>query len=36
LFYGAPQVLAGIDVDGYIRSGVGVFLAGYRQRAEAG
>jgi TetR/AcrR family transcriptional repressor of mexJK operon len=36
LFYGGPQVLAGIDVDGYIRSGVGVFLAGYRPRAKAG
>ncbi|MDT5182313.1 MAG: TetR/AcrR family transcriptional regulator, mexJK operon transcriptional repressor [Mycobacterium sp.] len=36
LFYGGPQVLASIDVDGYIRSGVGVFLAGYRPRAKAG
>ena len=36
LFYGGPQVLAGIDVDGYVRSGVGVFLAGYQPRAKAG
>ena len=36
LFYGGPQVLAGIDVDGYIRSGIGVFLAGYQPRAKAG
>jgi len=36
LFYGGPQVLAGIDVDGYIRAGVRVFLAGYRPRADAG
>ena len=36
LFCGGPQVLAGIDIDGYVRSGVGVFLAGYRPRAKAG
>jgi TetR/AcrR family transcriptional regulator, mexJK operon transcriptional repressor len=33
LFIGGPQVLAGIDVDGYVRAGVQVFLAGYRPRA---
>jgi TetR/AcrR family transcriptional regulator, mexJK operon transcriptional repressor len=33
LFYGGPQVLAGIDVDGYVCSGVRVFLAGYRPPA---
>jgi TetR/AcrR family transcriptional regulator, mexJK operon transcriptional repressor len=36
LFYGGPQVLAGIDVAGYVRSGVRVFLAGYRPQAKAG
>jgi len=36
LFYGGPQVLSSVDVDGYVRSGVGVFLAGYRPRADAG
>jgi TetR/AcrR family transcriptional repressor of mexJK operon len=36
LFYGGPQVLAGVDIDGCTRSGVGVFLAGYRPRAKAG
>jgi TetR/AcrR family transcriptional regulator, mexJK operon transcriptional repressor len=36
LFYGGPQVLAGIDIDGYVRAGVQVFLAAYRPRAEAG
>jgi TetR/AcrR family transcriptional repressor of mexJK operon len=33
LFIGGPQVLSGIDVDGYVRAGVQVFLAGYRPRA---
>jgi TetR/AcrR family transcriptional repressor of mexJK operon len=33
LFIGGPQVLAAIDVDGYVRAGVQVFLAGYRPRA---
>jgi TetR/AcrR family transcriptional repressor of mexJK operon len=32
LFSGGPQVLAGIDVDGYVRAGVQVFLAGYGPR----
>jgi TetR/AcrR family transcriptional repressor of mexJK operon len=36
LFYGGPQVLAGIDVAGYVRSGVVVFLAAYRQQAKTG
>jgi TetR/AcrR family transcriptional repressor of mexJK operon len=32
LFNGGPQVLAGIDVDAHVRSGVQVFLAGYGPR----
>lgn len=36
LFCGGPQVLAGVDVEGYVRAGVQVFLAGYRPRAGAG
>jgi TetR/AcrR family transcriptional repressor of mexJK operon len=32
LFYGGPQVLAGLDVDHYVRAGVRVFLAAYRPR----
>jgi TetR/AcrR family transcriptional repressor of mexJK operon len=36
LFIGGPQVLASIDIDGHVRAGVRVFLAGYRPRAEAG
>jgi len=35
LFYGGPHVLAGIDIASYVRSGVGVFLAGYRPQAKA-
>ena len=30
LFYGGPAVLADIDVDGYVRAGVRVFLAAYQ------
>jgi TetR/AcrR family transcriptional repressor of mexJK operon len=30
LFYGGPQVLAGVDVERHVRSGVRVFLAAYR------
>jgi TetR/AcrR family transcriptional repressor of mexJK operon len=30
LFYGGPQVLARIDVDGHVRAGVKVFLAAYK------
>ena len=30
LFSGGPQVLAGIDVDSYVRAGVQVFLAAYQ------
>jgi TetR/AcrR family transcriptional repressor of mexJK operon len=30
LFYGGPQVLAGIDVAGYVRAGVQIFLAAYQ------
>lgn len=30
LFCGGPQVLANIDVDGHVRAGVTLFLAGYR------
>lgn len=33
LFCGGPQVLSGIDVDGYVRAGVDVFLAAYQARA---
>ena len=29
LFYGGPQVLAGVDVDRHVRAGVHVFLAAY-------
>jgi TetR/AcrR family transcriptional repressor of mexJK operon len=32
LFCGGPQVLASVDVDGYVRSGVQVFLAAYGAR----
>jgi hypothetical protein len=32
LFDGARQVLAGVEVDAYARSGVSVFLAAYRPR----
>jgi TetR/AcrR family transcriptional regulator, mexJK operon transcriptional repressor len=32
LFYGGPQVLASIDVDGDVRAGVQVFLAAYQAR----
>jgi TetR/AcrR family transcriptional regulator, mexJK operon transcriptional repressor len=32
LFYGGPQVLAGIDVDRHVRAGVQVFLTAYRPR----
>ncbi len=32
LFYGGPQVLAGIDVAAYVRAGVRVFLAAYQPR----
>jgi TetR/AcrR family transcriptional repressor of mexJK operon len=32
LFCGGPQVLAGLDVDSHVRSGVALFLAGYRAR----
>jgi TetR/AcrR family transcriptional regulator, mexJK operon transcriptional repressor len=32
LFNGGPQVLAGVDVDAYVRAGVQVFLAGYGPR----
>ena len=35
LFCGGPEVLASVDVDDYVRSGVRVFLAGYRPRTEA-
>jgi len=30
LFYGGPQVLAGVDVGHHVRAGVDVFLAAYR------
>ena len=30
LFCGGPQVLANMDVDGHVRAGVALFLAGYR------
>jgi len=30
LFCGGPQVLASMDVDGHVRAGVALFLAGYR------
>jgi TetR/AcrR family transcriptional regulator, mexJK operon transcriptional repressor len=30
LFYGGPQVLAGVDVDRHVRAGVQVFLAAYQ------
>lgn len=33
LFYGGPPVLASVDVDGYVRAGVQVFLAAYQARA---
>jgi TetR/AcrR family transcriptional repressor of mexJK operon len=36
LFCGGPQVLAGVDVEGYVQVGVRVFLAGYRPPAGAG
>jgi TetR/AcrR family transcriptional repressor of mexJK operon len=32
LFYGGPQVLAGIDVDSHVRAGIQVFLAAYQAR----
>jgi TetR/AcrR family transcriptional repressor of mexJK operon len=32
LFYGGPQVLAGIDIDSYTRAGVDAFLASYQPR----
>jgi TetR/AcrR family transcriptional repressor of mexJK operon len=32
LFCGGPQVLSGVDVDGYVRAGVRVFLAAYQTR----
>lgn len=32
LFYGGPQVMAGIDVERHVRSGVQVFLAAYQAR----
>jgi len=31
LFCGGPQVLASMDVDGHVRAGVALFLAGYRR-----
>lgn len=31
LFHGGPDVLANLDVDGHVRAGVRVFLAGYRR-----
>jgi TetR/AcrR family transcriptional regulator, mexJK operon transcriptional repressor len=36
LFCGGPQVLANVDVDGYVRAGTRVFLAGYRPRTTQG
>jgi TetR/AcrR family transcriptional regulator, mexJK operon transcriptional repressor len=36
LFYGGPQVLAGLDPQRYVGAGVRVFLAGYRPRLAAG
>jgi AefR-like transcriptional repressor, C-terminal domain len=36
LFYGGPQVLAGVDPQRYVAAGVRVFLAGYRPRGAAG
>jgi TetR/AcrR family transcriptional repressor of mexJK operon len=36
LFCGGPAVLDGIDIAGYVRAGVRVFLAGYRPPAAAG
>ena len=36
LFWGGPQVLAGIDADRYAHAGVKVFLAGYRTHPAAG
>jgi TetR/AcrR family transcriptional repressor of mexJK operon len=33
LFYGGPQVLAGIDPERHVRAGVDVFLAAYRARS---
>jgi TetR/AcrR family transcriptional regulator, mexJK operon transcriptional repressor len=34
LFYGGPHVLAGIDVEHHVRTGVGVFLAAYQVRTS--
>jgi TetR/AcrR family transcriptional repressor of mexJK operon len=36
LFYGGPQVLAGIDPHGYAQAGVRVFLTGYRPLTTGG
>jgi TetR/AcrR family transcriptional repressor of mexJK operon len=36
LFSGAASVLDSLDIGSHARSGVGVFLAGYRPRAEGG
>jgi TetR/AcrR family transcriptional regulator, mexJK operon transcriptional repressor len=36
LFYGAASVLDSLDIVSHARSGVGVFLAGYRPRAKGG
>jgi TetR/AcrR family transcriptional regulator, mexJK operon transcriptional repressor len=30
LFYGGPQVLSSVDVDGYVRAGIQVFLTAYQ------